>query len=213
MRLVIILLLFSPLGATMSLKGVISMQSTIDQISQNSFDIWQSVAGIIGILAFVISVINTIYFFRIRKVSYSVKLIDYSSIEIDTSEGYFQRLRVNLEIVNNSQLPISITDLKLLANNTEYSESKLPFKIFHAVSKINHKEYPQFFYNEHLPLQLDPLGSLNCNIVYLLPVGTVENSETPLSFRIRTNRNTEQKFELTKGKQFDHRHITLQSKN
>ena len=189
------------------------MQSTIDQINHNSLDVWQIITGIIGILAFVISVINAVHFFRIRKVNYSVKLIDYSSVDFDTTMGHFQRLRVNFEIVNNSQLPLSITDLKLIIGGKEYLESKLPFIMFQSAKTINQKEYPQFFYNDHLPLQLEPLGSLNCNIAYLIPLKTIETFEIPLSFQIRTNRNTEHKCELLKGQQLNFRRVSLHCKN
>lgn len=185
--------------------------ATIDElITQSSVNLWTVLGEAAGVVALILSAINFFHYYKSRRVNYCVKLVDYNLGYIKEIEK--QKLRVTFEIVNNSQLSVTITDLRLLAGGNTYPESKLPFVVYHYIHRINDREYPQFFYNDHLPLKLEALGSLQCHLVFLLPPYALKNSETHLNFQICTNRNTELEFSLSAGERICHRRRALKVK-
>ena len=180
--------------------------ATVDEfVTQGSVNLWTILGEAAGVIALILSVINFIHYYQSRKVDYTIKLVDYNLGFL--SDIQKQKLRATFEFVNNSQLPISITDLRLIVNGQYYSETKPPFVISHYVHRIHRQEYPQFFYNEHLPLKLEALGSQQCHLVFLLPLDTIKSSETLLSLQIRTNRNTEHEFVISEGQCIRHQRI------
>ena len=182
--------------------------ATVDEfVTQGSVNLWTVLGEAAGVIALILSAVNFIHYYKSRKVDYTIQLVDYNIGLL--SDIQKQKLRVTFEFVNNSQLPISITDLRLAVKGQYYSETKLPFEIYHYVHRIRQQEYPRFFYNEHLPLKLEALGSQQCHLVFLLPLDTIKSSETLLTFQIRTNRNTEHEFSISKQQCIHHQRAFL----
>lgn len=151
----------------------------------NISDKWSAISGIIGILGFVISVVNLVYFLLVRKKKLTIRFSTY---------GVRNYCREKVAIVayqfdNNSQLPISITRIKLITSVGEYDCSNRihiaeEFKRTTGGVTTLQKE----IYTDHAPINLPSLGSQSGFLAFVIPPNTLSNGEKALTFRIYTNR-------------------------
>lgn len=166
------------------------LQSTIDQVTNSSaIDLWTIISGIIGILGFVISLINAIHYFMIRKVNLDIKIIEYGVREYASNNDI---VFVHYQIDNKSQLPISVIDMQLVIDGVPFSEDSCTHEILSYKHKIG-KEIVDYqpTYNSHIPISLSNLSSRADYLAYVIPRDSLKNGEKFLTFQIRTNRGKE----------------------
>lgn len=77
--------------------------------------VWTIISGIIGILGFILSAVNFIYIFVKSRCKFEIELIESSVLP--SSRG--ARITARLQFNNLSQLPVSITDLKVLVDGNK----------------------------------------------------------------------------------------------
>lgn len=147
---------------------------------------WIMISSIFGALGFILSLINIIYYFISRRVNFEMKILRTSSRNYLNGQ---KRLIIHYQINNNSNLPISITDMQLIIDDNKYCEDFNTHEIFayHYVSDEKEEYVPT--YNEHLPINLPMLSSHSGYLVYAVPEDTEKALETGLNFEIRTNRH------------------------
>lgn len=149
---------------------------------------WIIISGILGILGFIISVINLIHYFVSRRVNLEIKITEYALR--DGSRGD-KRIFVHYQMNNKSHLPITVTDMQLVILGKAYIEDFNTHEILsykHTSKDI--KEYVPT-YNEHLPINLPMLSSHAGYLVFSVPAYIAGNVDKELTFQIRTNRHME----------------------
>ena len=149
---------------------------------------WTVISGVLGILGFIISLINLIHYFVSRRINLEIvvkgtKIYNYFNCQ--------NRVIVHYQANNMSHLPITITDFRLVLRDEIYAEDFNTHEIasYHKHSKdIN--DY-KAIYNEHLPVNLPMLSSHAGYLVFVIPQDTIKDAGEDLTFRIRTNRHKE----------------------
>ncbi len=151
-----------------------------------------NLTSILGVLGFVISLTNLIYFFAIRRINFSITVTKCNAKEL--SDCYLNYLYVKLE--NNSQLPISLTRFRILINNKEFDSECVPHYVY--LSNFTDAEHINVK-SQTLPINLQPLQAWSGVLVYEAPIDFQLSLETPLSVVIATNRYKEVKTKLWLG--------------
>ncbi len=150
------------------------------------WDIIKTIGTITGILGFIISVINLVYFFVIRRRKLIVRLGRFGVCDHSGSNNL---LKVNLCFDNLSQLPISITRIQLVLNNELIDCENIPMIIEEVSRTKSGKIYDQdFIKSTRPPINLSPLQAESVYFAFLIPQDTLSNSDKQMSFRICTNR-------------------------
>lgn len=146
---------------------------------------WIIISSIFGVLGFIISLINLVYYFISRRVNLEMRIIE---IAPRTYRNDKERIIVHYQVNNKSNLPISITDMRLIIDDDKYCEDFNTHEIlgYHHTAKDINEYVPT--YNGHLPINLPMLSSHSDYLVYVVPEGTLKALETGLTFEIRTNR-------------------------
>lgn len=148
--------------------------------------IFDLIGNITGILAFIISVINFVYFFVIRKKKLNVR---FGDIGVRDSFNSNLLLKVHYSFENRSQLPISITRIQVVLNEKLYDCERLPQVIEEITRKRGTEIYDRdVLKSNSVPINLPALGATSGFLAFLVPQGTVSNSDKALTFRICTNR-------------------------
>lgn len=170
--------------------------STMDQIAQLSGDIspWAIISGVLGILGFIISVINIASYFWRNRVNFEVTILKY---DIQDYIGGEIRLFVAYMLSNKSQLPLAVTDVKIIANGNSYP----PDKQSHIVGHYKYIESgitidSKITYNSYPPISLSSLGAESGYFVYILPRETQLDFVRGMNFEIDTNRSLAVKTKL-----------------
>lgn len=146
------------------------------------------IANIAGIIGFVLSTINFTYFFIIRRKKLSIR---FDKISIKDSDNDLSCAKVKFTVENKSQLPISLTRIQLLANDTLYDCELLPQVAEELVRKNNNngKIFDRYSLKTvHTPINLPALSAFSGYFAFLIPQGSLSNSDKHLTFRICTNR-------------------------
>lgn len=150
-------------------------------------DEWFNLIGnITGIIAFVISLVNFIYFFVIRKRKLYAR---FSRIAVCDNFRNTKLLKVEFSFVNKSQLPISITRISLKVENKYYDPSSLP-RVIEEYTSRHGKEINAHYVtkSEYTPVNLPALGAHSGYFAFELPQGILSGDEKSLTFRVCTNR-------------------------
>lgn len=150
---------------------------------------WIIISGILGVLGFIISLINLIHYFAIRRVNLDIAFLKYSVNDYTFGND---RIFVQYRIDNKSQLPIAITDIQLIIDGKSYLADYLPHEIF-SYCKRSKGEIVEYLpkYNDILPINLNELSSRSDFLVFVIPQGILKEGEKDLTFQIRTNRHME----------------------
>lgn len=143
------------------------------------------ISSIFGVLGFVISLINIIYYFISRRVNIEMRIIEIAPRSYHNDK---EKIIIHYQINNKSNLPISITDMQLITNDEKYCEDFNTYEIlsYHHTAKGINEHVPT--YNGHLPINLSTLSSYSGYLVFVVPEGTLKALGTDLTFEIRTNR-------------------------
>ena len=146
---------------------------------------WAIISGILGILGFVVSLINLIHYFLTRRMNLEIKIIEFVFREYCSNK---KRIFLHYQANNRSVLPIAITDIQLVLKGKYYCEDYST----HEILSYKHKEKDviKFIptYNEHLQITLPELYSHAGYIVFVIPEDIAQDVGTNLTFQIRTNR-------------------------
>ena len=143
---------------------------------------WETISGVLGILGFIISFINITCYFVYNQIDLEIKIIEYI---IKPYHSKQDRIMIHYQVNNKSHLPISVTDLQLIMNDNYYNEDYNT----HRIISYNIDDDYKAVYNKHLPINLTCLSSDSGYIVYAVPQDTLTETDKPLTFEIRTNRN------------------------
>lgn len=140
---------------------------------------------IVGILGFLLSVINAVYFYVIRRKKLKIRFEEFGVCNYYSE----QILKIRFCFQNLSQLPISITKIQLLVNNDVYDCTNSPVQIEEIIRKKNGVIYDTVTVNSvSVPVNLQPLTACGDYFAFPISQGILSNSEKVLSFRIYTNR-------------------------
>lgn len=143
-------------------------------------------SDILGIAGFIISLINFVYFFIIRRKNI---IVNFGSYGIKNYIKNQKMLLIHYRFDNNSQLSIAITRIQLVVNNKKYDCDNMPI----IATKYRYKEgnetvYQHFTKTDVLPINLLPLASHSEYLGFVIPRDILSNVERVLTFRICTNR-------------------------
>lgn len=140
----------------------------------------------IAIAGFVLSIINTSYIF-IKNHKKLKMHIDRSAIKYYFSDK--DHLIIHYQISNLSQLPISITQIKLIINNSSYTcnihEEVVETATYKNPNRIIHEKIST---NDVMPINLPALTSHSGFLSFPIPKGTLQGNEKSWIFQICTNR-------------------------
>lgn len=145
---------------------------------------WEIISGVIGILGFVISVAEGIYLFfkQKRHLTFSLETAYIKGME---KKEVYIRYRVD----NLSEQPISITRFQLIVNNKMYDANFIPQYAADSQFKRGQEViFHEVIGTDRLPINLDALESHGGYLSFLLHSDTPPDLETPLNFRVSTNR-------------------------
>lgn len=150
------------------------------------WDIIKAIGTITGILGFIISLINLIYFFIIRKKKINIRLNRFGVCDHNNPKNV---LKVNLCFENLSQLPVSITRVQVVIDKNYIDCEHIPMIIEEAVRTKSGKIYDQdYVKSTRPPINLSPLQAESVYFAFLIPRDTISNSDTQMNFQICTNR-------------------------
>lgn len=147
---------------------------------------WIIISGILGILGFIISLINLIHYFITRMVNLEIIIKRYAVLDYVRGTN---KVTVHFQVTNNSQLPISITDMRLIVDGEKYSEDSCTHQVMTYRRDHNGLIESNPTYNNHLPIVLDTLASKSAYLVFVVPKGKVQNHDKTVTFEVCTNRS------------------------
>lgn len=142
---------------------------------------------ILGLLGFLLSVANAIYFFYIRRCKL---IIRFSRICVSNYINNKSILKVQYSIENRSQLPISVTRIQVVIAETQKVDClELPI----VIEEIERTGKGEVFdrdtiKSETVPFNLQSLAAKSGYIAFEVPRDIVLNKEKRLTFQICTNR-------------------------
>ena len=160
--------------------------TTLDQVS-SAINPWTVISGIIGILGFMIAVINLIHYFVTRRVHIEILILNYEMrVHIDKQI----LIRVQYLITNKSSLPVSVTQFGMVVND----KALPPDNRTHTLEVYRYVENNKVtdripIYNTHTPVNLREHSAETGDFVYLVPQETKPDFENGMTFEIRSNRN------------------------
>lgn len=144
------------------------------------------ISGILGVAGFIISVINLIYFFAIRRKKLNIR---FGAIGVSDYFNSNEVLKIQYFFENKSQLPISITRIQILIGNKLIDCERIPVVIEEVTRKRGNEIYDRdILKSKSIPININPLAAESGYFAFSIPQGTLSKSETALTFRICTNR-------------------------
>lgn len=142
------------------------------------------VSGILGILGFLISVVNLYFFFLTRKKKLSICIKQFR-----VNTDYADMLTVYIRFDNLSEMPISITQIRLIVDGKYYDVFPCPMIAVEWKSSNNGKILHDYAIATHTDtINLNPLESAYKYLAFQIPRGSVSVDEKSLTFEICTNR-------------------------
>lgn len=149
-------------------------------------NVFNIIGCVTGILGFIISLINLVYFFLIRRKKLNIRFGIMSVSHYHTSNNL---LKIQYSFENKSQLTISITRIQVLVNGKLYDCERLPVIIEQVTRKQGNQVYDcDFIKSNSVPINLLPLAAESGFFAFAIPKDTLSNFDKALIFRICTNR-------------------------
>ena len=160
------------------------------------------ITPIFTMLAFGLSVYNTILILKDKRRDFSIEFDEmYVQNYIGHHDEKQDAIKFKYTISNHSQLPIAITKIRLLINNTYYDVDYIPHYVeqsgYHQGGKIICEDV---LTSVVLPIRLEGLGASIGFLTYVVPRGIITGNETSFSALIFTNRGDPIETELTLNK-------------
>lgn len=147
---------------------------------------WEIISGILGILGFLLSMVNLgiLFFSRRKKLT-----ICFDSYFVKKNYTRGDMIVVKYRFDNHSELPLSITRIQLVIGNKMIDIYSFPIIAAHSEYKTNNEVYHRNIKETDVPpLNLPPLGSIGGYLAFQVPRDTMSDNEKSLTFRICTNR-------------------------
>ena len=147
---------------------------------------WEIISGVLGIIGFIFSVVNFVYFFATKK---KKLVICFERYGIKPHLGNNVIALVQYRLDNLSQEPITITQVRLIINDNKYNCFHIPYPAIQ--SKITRGETVRFDYTcstDVMPINLGSRVSQGGYPGFQVPEDTLSENETRLTFEICTNR-------------------------
>ena len=137
---------------------------------------------IVGVLGFVISLINSSYTLISHRVRLVVRLDEVRTTSKNSRGEYLESLLITFE--NKSQLPIAVTGLTLIINNKRYRPTRFQFPVL----TLSGETYNATEQNQVLPIQIQSLGAYIGYLSYSVPLADSPSTAQELTVEIQTNR-------------------------
>lgn len=142
------------------------------------------ISGVLGILGFIISVVNLYFFFIARKKKLSICVKQFR-----VNTDYADMLTVYIRFDNLSEMPISITQIRLNVDGKYYDVFPCPMVAVEWKSSSNGEVLHDYAITTHTDtINLNPLESAYKYLAFQIPQGSVSVDEKALTFEICTNR-------------------------
>lgn len=144
------------------------------------------VVDIIGIIGFILSLINFVYVLENNRKKLNIRFGD-----MNVSDYYEGKdvLKVHFSFENESQLPISITRIQLVIEKELYDCLRLPVIIEEVTRKRETEIYDRDLIKSiSVPINLDSLSAESGFLAFSIPQDKLSKNEKVLTFRICTNR-------------------------
>lgn len=144
------------------------------------------VVDIIGIIGFILSLINFVYVLENNRKKLNIRFGD-----MNVSDYYEGKdvLKVHFSFENESQLPISITRIQLVIEKELYDCLRLPVIIEEVTRKRGTEIYDRDLIKSiPVPINLDSLSAESGFLAFSISQGKLSKNEKVLTFRICTNR-------------------------
>lgn len=146
------------------------------------------IVDIIGIAGFVLSVVNVFYHFISNRRRITICFGNYDLNEFDRTNNK-ELLIIQFKIANLSQIPISITRIQILVNETLFESESRPHIAEEFTWSYGDKPYHNVVIeSKTLPININSLGAESGYIAFVVPRDKISNYEKVLNFRICTNR-------------------------
>ncbi|MBR1530013.1 MAG: hypothetical protein IJ642_12045 [Oscillospiraceae bacterium] len=159
--------------------------------------------AIIAALALLLSIFNTITLMIDKSRNFSI-LFDkvYVSDYVSHHDQKQDSIKIKYTISNYSQLPISITRIRIIIDDNYFDVDYIPHYIESSDYKSNGKTISETILNSTvLPIQLSALGANSGFLAFAIPKGTLTGKESKLKFQISTNRGEAITADFTIGKE------------
>lgn len=146
----------------------------------------KTIGSVTGILGFVISLVNLLYFFLIRRKRLCVQFGDTAISDFHSQKKV---LKVQYTLENRSQLSVSVTRIQLICNGNAIDCVRLPVIIEEVIRKQNGSMISRDeIKSTSPPFNLPPLAAESGFLAFAIPQDTQLDFDKGLTFRICTNR-------------------------
>ena len=184
------------LASTATRVASININSQSSNIIENiaaffDSDLMKIFTGIAAIFAFVISISNFIGSIRSKRKRISIMFdgVYISDYKIEVGSGIKVIAKIRYSISNLSQLPISITRIRLIVRCQYIECEPRPYIAEEIRDSRNGVQYNHdIIKTTVLPICLDSLGAKFGYLAFLVPPDMLSGHETVLNFEICTNR-------------------------
>lgn len=146
------------------------------------------IVDIIGIAGFILSVINVFYHYISNRKRITICFGNYALNVFDRKNNK-ELLIIHFKIANLSQIPISITRIQILVNETLFDSDVRPHIAEEFTWSHGDKPYHSVVIESKiLPININSLGAESGYIAFVVPRDKISDFEKALNFRICTNR-------------------------
>lgn len=154
-------------------------------------DLMKIFTGIAAIFAFVISISNFIssIWAKRKRISIMFDGMYISDYKIEVGSGMKVIAKIRYSVSNLSQLPISITRIRLIVRGQYIESEPRPYIAEEFIDSRAGVSYNHdIIKTTVLPIRLDSLGAHFGYLAFLIPPDMLSGHETALNFEICTNR-------------------------
>lgn len=154
-------------------------------------EIMTILTGIFAILSFIFTAANFVYlyFTKRKRLTVYFGVMSVSNQMIRYNNKLWNLLKISFRIDNRSQLPISVTQIRICINGQKYNSEPRPYVAeTHSYRKGKEILENSVINTTILPICLGSLDSRSGYLAFLIPPDTLSGHETTLNFEICTNR-------------------------
>lgn len=147
---------------------------------------WEIISGVLGIIGFIFSVVNFVYFFATKKKKFVVCFARYG---IKPHFGSSQLMLVQYRFDNLSQESLTITQIRLIVKDNKFNCYHIPYPAIQTkLTQGDNVNFDITIPTDVMPINLGALASQGGYLGFQVPEDTLPEGETHLTFEICTNR-------------------------
>lgn len=163
----------------------------------------QLITPIIAVLGFVLSLINSIVLFCGQKMHLAISFDSISAnttAKTNTNETV-KIVKVKFTFANKSRLPISVSRIRMVLNNTYYDVDIFPYEVMRISSN---NKVDRVIETNQCPISLSALGASSNYFAFLIPESIFNEKDKTYRFQFFTTRGEpiESDFEIKEEKSF-----------